>query len=145
VFVWPKFNMIIDPPWQPLIAFTPPGVANLWQTSPPASNHALCLLLGHGRSEVLQCLVTPASTQDLAQRLQLAASSVSEHLSLLRQAGLVETHRRGRYVFYRLSPVGEGLLQLFAPATPHDHFADTADTADKQPPLAKREQWPGEF
>lgn len=34
--------------------------------------------------------------------LELAPSTVSKHMSILRQAGLVEATKRGRWVYYRL-------------------------------------------
>lgn len=38
--------------------------------------------------------------------LELAPSTVSKHVSILYQAGLVETRKEGRWVYYRLA--GEG-------------------------------------
>jgi DNA-binding transcriptional ArsR family regulator len=35
--------------------------------------------------------------------LELANSTVSQHLSLLRGAGLIERHKRGRWIYYRLA------------------------------------------
>ncbi len=35
--------------------------------------------------------------------LELAPSTVSKHMALLRQAGLVETRKTGRWVYYRLA------------------------------------------
>lgn len=35
--------------------------------------------------------------------------AVSHQLALLRQGGLVETHRQGRFVVYQLSPIGQRL------------------------------------
>jgi len=111
-FVWPRFNTILDPAWQTTLAYTPRGVANLWNPQPPPVGQALELLLGKSRAEVLLSLDPPSSTLELAHRLHLAPGGVSEHLTLLRQAGLVETHRRGRFVLYRLSPTGCALLEL---------------------------------
>ncbi len=111
-FVWPKFNTILDPGWQTTLAYTPRGVANLWSHQPPPTGQALELLLGHSRAEVLLSLEPPSSTLEIARRLRLSPGGVSEHLTLLRQAGLVETHRRGRFVLYRLSPTGCSLLEL---------------------------------
>lgn len=34
--------------------------------------------------------------------LRLAPSTISKHLAILEQAGLVESHKRGRWVYYRL-------------------------------------------
>ncbi len=112
-FVWPTFMTILDPPWQPVLAYTPRGIANLWSNQAPPNHPALELLLGQGRSEVLLSLETPSSTLELSKRLHLASSGVSEHLSLLRQTGLVESQRRGRSVYYQLSCTGIELLRLF--------------------------------
>ncbi len=112
-FVWPKLNTILDAPWQPTLAYTPRGVAKLWTNEPPSAGRSLELLLGKGRAEVLLSLDPPSSTLEIAQRLKLASSGVSEHLGVLRQAGLVESQRRGRFVYYRLSQTGLALLEVF--------------------------------
>jgi DNA-binding transcriptional ArsR family regulator len=39
----------------------------------------------------------------IIELLGLAPSTVSKHMSLLAQAGLVESHKDGRWVFYRLA------------------------------------------
>ncbi len=122
-FVFPKFMTIIDPPWQPVLAYTPRGVANLWMNQPPPANQALEMLLGAGRSEVLLSLETPSSTLEVATRLRLSSSGVSEHLGVLRQTGLVEANRRGRSVYYSLSRTGCALLDLFVvPSSPDLEF-----------------------
>ncbi|MBD3402030.1 metalloregulator ArsR/SmtB family transcription factor [candidate division GN15 bacterium] len=41
--------------------------------------------------------------------LELANSTVSQHLTVLRNAGLIESHKRGRWVYYRLSDAAGGL------------------------------------
>lgn len=38
----------------------------------------------------------------IAELLQLAPSTVSKHLSILRQAGLVESDKRGRWIYYSI-------------------------------------------
>ena len=113
-FVWPRLSTILDAPWQPTLAYTPRGVANLWMMDPPPVAHALELLLGQGRASVLLSLEPPSSTLEIAQRLGLVASGVSEHLSVLRLAGLIESQRRGRFVYYRLSQTGVALLGLLS-------------------------------
>ena len=121
-FVWPRLTTILDAPWQPTLAYSPRGVANLWTTEPPAAGRSLELLLGKGRAEVLLSLEPPSSTVEIAQRLNLVPSGVSEHLALLRQAGLVESQRRGRFVYYRLSQTGLALIEVFKV-----HVADADD------------------
>ncbi len=47
----------------------------------------------------------------LTERLGLSAATVSHHLKILREAGLIEVVRAGRWSYYRLHPSGiEGLL-----------------------------------
>ena len=67
-----------------------------------------------GRASVLAELInTPATTTELAHHLHLTAGAVSQHLSLLQRAGLVNPQRSGKRVYYQLSPKGSDLLRLF--------------------------------
>jgi DNA-binding transcriptional ArsR family regulator len=43
----------------------------------------------------------------------LSPAAVSAHLSRLKAAELVEPHRSGKRVYYRLSYAGESLLGIF--------------------------------
>ncbi|WP_432151428.1 helix-turn-helix domain-containing protein [Streptomyces sp. bgisy029] len=74
----------------------------------------LGLLLGRGRASVLRQLGGPLTTAGLADRLGLAPSTVSEHLSVLADAGVVTRHRVGRSVYYQLTDTGRSLLALLA-------------------------------
>jgi DNA-binding transcriptional ArsR family regulator len=42
----------------------------------------------------------------LAQKLTITQSAVSQHLRILRQAGLVQSERRGAFMHYSISPQG---------------------------------------
>lgn len=44
----------------------------------------------------------------LEERLGLSAPTISHHLKVLREAGLVESLREGKWVYFRLSPGGLG-------------------------------------
>ena len=46
----------------------------------------------------------PRCVCDLMDILQLSQPKVSRHLAILREAGLVETERRGQWVYYSLAP-----------------------------------------
>lgn len=48
----------------------------------------------------------------------LAQSTVSHHLKLLREAGLVETEKRGLWVYYRLNRERVGVLRSWLPEVP---------------------------
>jgi arsenate reductase len=60
------------------------------------------LLMALGGRELCVC--------QLIELLDLAPSTVSKHLQLLRQAGLVESSKRGRWIYYRRA--GEGAPAL---------------------------------
>jgi DNA-binding transcriptional ArsR family regulator len=53
------------------------------------------------------------TTTEIFPQLGLAPAAVSAHLSRLKVASLVEPHRSGRKVYYRLSFAGESLLEVF--------------------------------
>ena len=94
------------------LAYPPRRAANLWTASSPRESSGTAL--GDIRASVLKCLLpAPTTTMELSQQLRLAPVAVSAHLSRLEVAGLVEPHRSGRKVYYRLSPAGESLLEIF--------------------------------
>ena len=110
VFTWPDVVLVTDPKWQPTIVYPARGVGTLWETGRPAAPDALGALLGKVRAGVLMALDRPRSTTDLARALGVSAGGVSQHLSVLREAGLVHGHRVGRMVLYLRSPAGDGLV-----------------------------------
>ena len=115
VFAWPRVMMLVQPDYRPTLAYGPRGVANLWISSSPASNGtALEAALGAVRASVLKDLLpVPLTTTELAHQLHLSPAAVSAHLSRLKAAELVEPHRSGKRVYYRLSYAGESLLGIF--------------------------------
>lgn len=102
----------VNAPWEPMILYTPRGVG-LWNYETPAADAALEITLGTGKARLLQALASPANTSELAHSLSLTAGAVSQQLKRLHQAGLVESHRSGKRVYYRLTQRGEQLLLLF--------------------------------
>lgn len=82
-----------------------------------ADPHRLAILatLGSMADEVCVC--------DFTSALPLNQPTVSHHLKVLREAGLVTSERRGTWVYYRLAPaalelVDETTRSLFAPRVP---------------------------
>lgn len=97
-------------PTQPALRYPTRGIGTLWEARhipPPA---ALADVLGSSRARLLAEPDTPASTAGLARRTGLSPGGVSQHLSLLRAAGLVARHRTGRVVLYARTARGEALL-----------------------------------
>ncbi|HKB31611.1 MAG TPA: DUF5937 family protein [Streptosporangiaceae bacterium] len=108
VFVWPGLGVMFEPPWQPTIGYPARGIATLWH-APPPSPEDVARLIGRTRSAVLLALADPASTTGLAARCALPVSTVSEHLAVLRAAGLVRTARTGRFLVHTQTALGSAL------------------------------------
>jgi len=111
-FAWPVLVAITKPPWQPTLIYPTRGVGALWDPEQRPEPEALRALLGERRASVLIALDVPRSTTDLARCLGVSPGSVSQHLRILRAAGLVDGHRVGRNVLYVRSPTGDKLAGL---------------------------------
>jgi ArsR family transcriptional regulator len=70
----------------------------------PVRLRLLSMIASHAGGEVCVC--------DLTDRFDLTAPTISHHLRVLREAGLIDCQRRGTWVFYWLVP--GGLDQLAA-------------------------------
>ena len=107
-FGWPQVGAMFDPPWQPALIYPPRGVGDLW--APVREEpEALADLLGRRRARILAALAGEATTSDLARRLAASPAGVSEHLGVLRRAGLVRARREGRTVLYSRTATGDVL------------------------------------
>jgi DNA-binding transcriptional ArsR family regulator len=108
VMAWPGVRKMIQP-YQPMLAYPARAIATLWETGAPPAPHALAALLGQTRAALLTALAQPASTTALARRLQITPGAVSQHLSVLSDAGMVTRSRVGRSVLYRRTRNGDML------------------------------------
>lgn len=107
-FLWDKPKVIVEQPWQPTLLYPARGIGTLWDE--PASTCALETLLGSNRAAILEACEAPRSTTELARRLGLSPGGVSQHLKILREAGLVQAERLGREVLYVRSETADALL-----------------------------------
>lgn len=62
----------------------------------PVRLRLLSMIASGSSGEVCVCDLTPA--------FELSQPTISHHLKLLREAGLIEAERRGTWVYYRLVP-----------------------------------------
>jgi DNA-binding transcriptional ArsR family regulator len=83
------------------------AVAGQWSWEPTA---ALCALLGRTRARILCALEAAPTTGEIAARLGIAAPTVSGHLTVLRNAGLVRSLRTGPSVQHTLTAKGLTLI-----------------------------------
>ncbi|TDB83771.1 transcriptional regulator [Actinomadura sp. KC216] len=104
----------------PLLAYPCRAVATLWAPAPVPDVTALGALVGEPKARLLRLLDEPLATVELAHRLRVTPSAVSQHLRVLHMSGLVSRARQGRRVLYQRSPLGDRLVahQGERPAAP---------------------------
>jgi len=110
-FKWDEVVVITEPPWQPAVVYPARGLGGLWEPARGTRAAALARLLGRTRATLLTGLDEPASTTWLAHEHALAAATVSEHLAVLRDAGLVVGERHRHQIKYRRTVMGTALMR----------------------------------
>ncbi|MGW4775319.1 DUF5937 family protein [Streptomyces filamentosus] len=111
VFIWPEVVSGFEEPWQPTVVYPARGIGGLWSGPRERTPEALARLLGPVRADVLCALDEPMGTTALAHRVGRAPSSVSAHLAVLRDAGLLTSRRYGHQVLYERTPLGIAVSQ----------------------------------
>jgi hypothetical protein len=108
VFLWPELYVKPFTITQTTIRYPARGVAALWEPTErqAGADEAVARLLGARRAEVLAMLRAPGTTSQLARRLGVTPSAVSQQLRVLRGAGLVSTARVGRGSVHQLTGLG---------------------------------------
>jgi DNA-binding transcriptional ArsR family regulator len=99
----------LDPDGPPSVGYPSRGIGTLWSRPPEPDVAALVDLLGRTRALLLEMLEEPQATVELARRLKVTSSAVSQHLQVLHATGLVIRERDRRQVLYRRSPTGDRL------------------------------------
>ncbi|MGO9960509.1 MAG: helix-turn-helix domain-containing protein [Solirubrobacteraceae bacterium] len=100
----------LDPGQPPSLIYPSRGVATLWHPPSPPDRTAIASLIGPPRARLLAMLSEPLATTEIARRLRVTPSAVSQHLKILRAAGLTTCARHGRQVLHRRSALGDRLL-----------------------------------
>ena len=108
VMSWPRVRKMIEP-YQPQLTYPARGIATLWEPGTPTAPESLAALIGATRASILTALADPTSTTVLARRLSLSPSAVSQHLGILRSAGLIVGSRSGHSILYRRTRSGDQL------------------------------------
>ncbi|HEX4219657.1 MAG TPA: metalloregulator ArsR/SmtB family transcription factor [Acidimicrobiales bacterium] len=80
---------------------------------PPAHADALWDAMGdHTRRSIIDCLTErPMAVGELANALPVSQPAVSQHLRVLKSAGLVSDRAAGTRRIYRLNPMGVSALR----------------------------------
>jgi DNA-binding transcriptional ArsR family regulator len=108
VFIWPDVAAYLDDPFPKAVIYPARGAATVFTTPEPTPD-ALAALLGRNRARLLLALATPATTTQLGHGLDLPLGTISDHLSVLRRAGLIKRTRVSRTVRYERTPLGDHL------------------------------------
>jgi DNA-binding transcriptional ArsR family regulator len=93
-----------DHPHGTLVAYAAPGAEQVWEHAAP--HDGLAALLGGTRARVAVCVHAPRTTGEVARLVGVSPGLASQHLSALRDRGLVDRHRRGRHAVHQLTPLG---------------------------------------
>jgi ArsR family transcriptional regulator len=88
------------------------GLAQVFKAlGDPVRLRLLSLIGAHQGGEVCVC--------DLTSAFDLTQPTISHHLKVLREAGIITSERRGTWVYYRLMPAAlERMAALLAPPPP---------------------------
>lgn len=98
-FRWPNV-VVVERSRAVVVSYPARGFARVWDTDSEDSPAPLVQLLGRSRTAILEQLDVPRTTTNLSHRLGLAPGTVSGHLSVLTEAGLLHARRDGRRVLY---------------------------------------------
>jgi DNA-binding transcriptional ArsR family regulator len=77
---------------------------------PAGGRAALAALLGRTRAAALHAIADGCTTSELARLCGVSIAAASQHATVLRNAGLIITHRQGSSVLHVLTPLGADLL-----------------------------------
>jgi DNA-binding transcriptional ArsR family regulator len=112
LFITDRVQCTTSDHWTPAIYYPASG-RYLWAA--PPTPRSLDRLLGVTRARILAALTTPLQTTVVAGLVNVTAPTASEHLAILRDAGLVERSRAGRTAMYELTEAGHTLLDAAPP------------------------------
>src|SRR5262252_10796145 len=100
------------------------------QSKGEASNSAFRALADATRRDILRMLASgPRTSGDIASRYRSSWPTISRHLAILRDAGLVSTHREGQEIYYELNTsvfqdLVQHLIDWVNPKESHDKAAN---------------------
>jgi biotin operon repressor len=111
IFTWPDVLTEGRPSGAAAVLRYPArGAGTLWERSVTAPRDGMAALLGRTRARLLAVLDEPRSTPELADTLDVTPGAVSQHLAVLRAAGLVTSERHGRGVLHLRTARADALL-----------------------------------
>jgi DNA-binding transcriptional ArsR family regulator len=103
-------TVLRDPKLPPVLVY-PVAHQPGWAAPPSREGRpGVSRLLGRTRAAVLEAAAEGRNTTELARHVRTSPASASEHLRVLREAGLITTRREGASAHHAISPLGRALL-----------------------------------
>lgn len=102
-----KPMLLADPELTPVLTYS---VSRDVRVAAERRSHGLAALLGRTRAAVLELVADGGTTTGMAAGLGISAAAVSQHLSVLREGGLVISVRTGNFVHHGVTSLGRSLL-----------------------------------
>ncbi|MFU8849643.1 ArsR/SmtB family transcription factor [Micromonospora sp. SL1-18] len=106
---------LLDPALPPVLVYPVDRLGGLAPhggggRNPDGTREALAALLGRTRAAVLEAADDGCTTGEMARRLHISAAAASQHTTVLRNAGLLVSHRDRNTVLHTLTPLGRAVL-----------------------------------
>jgi len=109
-FCWQKPVSFADPDLPPVLLYPLAPAERAARPSPCEA--PLSALLGRTRAAVLVAVTYGATNSEIARAVSMSAANASHHTTVLRDAGLIASHRHANTVLHTLTPLGASLLRL---------------------------------
>ncbi|MEU4339193.1 winged helix-turn-helix domain-containing protein [Micromonospora lupini] len=107
---------LLDPALPPVLVYPVDRLGGLATTdgdalaASSAGRDSLAALLGRTRAAVLEASDDGCTTGEVARRLNISPAAASQHATVLRNAGLLVSHRDRNTVLHTLTPLGRAVL-----------------------------------
>lgn len=99
---------LADPDLPPVLVYP---IDRTVRVAASTGREPLAALLGSTRAALLELAAVGGSTTELARQLAISPATASEHLTVLRQAGLTASLRARNSVRHTLTPLGYAMLR----------------------------------
>lgn len=105
---------LLDPALPPVLVYPVDRLGALVSADAGAASGAgrdsLAALLGRTRAAVLEASDEGCTTGEVARQLNISPAAASQHATVLRNAGLLVSHRERNSVLHTLTPLGRAML-----------------------------------
>ncbi|MGW5557350.1 ArsR/SmtB family transcription factor [Micromonospora sp. NPDC003944] len=105
---------LLDPALPPVLVYPVDRLGALVSadagTASSAARDSLAALLGRTRAAVLEASDEGCTTGEVARQLNISPAAASQHATVLRNAGLLVSHRERNSVLHTLTPLGRAML-----------------------------------